>query len=374
MRLLGPSFARAPNRALRRAVLFLALAACELPRPEGTFTELEASLPDASIAASLGRSDAMVAAPAIPGGLVTAGGTQGGGFPGANPGGGTPGAGDAGGFGGGVGGAADASATLSAAEQALRKLEGRYLMRMDMFSTATVTSGLISLSTSNRVSHLIATQLFVENGQLKGFEQLCHQTFAHRCTTKSCSSLSTTMSPVMTDFFVRAKPIERSYVLSNGMLEGRSNTLALGYDATTDAKLPTVPDNRVWDPVPGNTTREGLLLALDLAALKNVRCDVYTTQIFISKILATKLAGTADAPVLQMTPKFGLDTSGSDGATLGSNSADCKADDGAPPSEGEQYVRFARVEPSEFGGEQGGAFWNCPTQDVWDKRLPATAP
>jgi hypothetical protein len=343
----------------------LALAACELPRPEGAFNEIEASVPDAaSVAASIGRADAMVAtAPPIPGGGAQAGmqGGVAGGTPGGSADGGGPG-----------GSSADAGVALSPEEQALRKLEGRYLMRMDMYSTASASAALITINTSNLVSHLIAAQLYVENGQLKGFEQLCYQTFTHKCT-KGCTGLTTKMSPVMTDWFVRAKPIVRNYVLSNGMLEGRANTLPLGFDATMNPSLPTVEDARVWDPVPGGK-REGLLLALDLAAITNVRCDVYTTQIFVTKILATKLPGASDAPSLPATLKFGLDTDGSDGATLGTSNKDCSAGDGPPPTDGEQYVRFAPVAASEFGGTEGMQFWNCPPQDVWDQRLPAPPP
>lgn len=353
--------------------LSLALAACDLPRPEGTFVEQDASYSadGGSVAATIGRADAMVAvAPPVPGGGSGApsgaqGGTQGGGLPG--------GSGD-GGAAGGMGGTVDAGTPLSPAELALKKLEGRYLMRMDMYSTASATAALITISTSNRISHLIAAQLYVENGQLKGYEQLCYQTFAHKCT-KGCSGLTTTMSPVMTDWFVKAKPIMRDYVLSNGMLEGRGNMLALGFDAKTDARLATSADDaRVWDSVPGSGKREGLLLAIDLAALKTVRCDVYTTQTFASKIKPAKLSGTADAPALAPTIKFDLDTDGSDGATLGTSNTDCSADDGPPPTAGLQYVRFAPVAATEFGGEQGSEFWNCPPQDVWDQRLRADAP
>lgn len=349
-------------------VLLLALAACELPRPEGAFIELEASVPDASsTSAGIERSDAAVAvAPPIPGGLGgqqagmqggtvgATGGTAGGGTPGGNPGG------------------QDAGIALSPQEQALKKLEGRYLMRMDMYSTATLSASIVTINTSNLISHLYVTQLYVENGQLKSYEQLCHQTFLHVCS-KNCD-LTTKMSPVMTDWFVMAKPrLTRNYVLSNGMLEGRANTLALGFDPTTNPALPTVEDNRVWDPVTGGK-REGLLLALNLRAIKNVSCDVYTTQIFVSKLNATKLAGTPESPALNATLKFQLNTDGSDGATIGANNADCQSAAGPDPVAGEQFVRFAPVAANEFVGQEGAEFWDCPTADNWDKRLPATAP
>jgi hypothetical protein len=348
-------------------VLCWALAACELPRPEGAFIELEASLPDAGPTSDmLMRGDATVAPPPpIPGGGIP--GTQGGAQTGGQA--GMPG-GDAGAVGGGPGGA-DAGAPLSPEEMALKKLEGRYLMRMDMHSTASVRASVITIDTRNLVSHLLVTQLYVENGQLKGNERLCHQVFAHTCV-RNCNSLKTTMSPVMTNWFVKMDT-PRNYVVSNGMLEGRSNTMALGYDGSMDPRLPTLEDSRVWDSISGGP-REGLVLTLDLAAIKNVRCDVYTTQTFVSKFGPSRLSGSADAPSLAGTAKFSLDTTGSDGATLGTNNPDCSADEGPPPTQGEQNVRFLAVGPGDFVNREGqDSFWNCPDATAWD-RLTAPTP
>jgi hypothetical protein len=290
--------------------------------------------------------------------------------------GGTEGGGGVGGtsMGGGVGGGnVDAGVQLTPEQMALASLEGHYLMRMDMFSTTTVRALLnLNIATSNRISHLLATQLYVDtSGQLKGYERLCYQTFEHKCT-QGCSSVTTRMDGRMTDFFTKMDYTQRSYVLSNGMLTGMSNTMPLGFDAKTDARLPTVEDARVWDPAPGGK-REGLLLALSLAStLKNVNCDVYTTQIFVSKLATTKLAGSAAAPSLE-GPQFKLDTQGSDGKTLGSNQTDCEDDGmGAAPVEGQQYVRFARIDLNSVGGEQ--AFWNCPEQSAWDNNAMLRPP
>ncbi len=350
--------------------LALALAACELARPEGAYFEREAMVPEAGLIETVRMdSGAGVAPPPVPGGLQS--GTQGGGMPGSVPGGmpGTSG-GTAGGVAGGMmGGMVDAGPpVLTPEQQALKALEGRYFMRMDMLSTSTVRSALLTVTTANRISHLIATQLAVDdNGQLKGSERLCYQTFEHRCMT-GCTSLTTRMAAGMTDWFVKMEYTPRSYVLSNGMLSGMSNTMPLGFDATTDPRLPTVQDARVWDSAPGGP-REGLLLGLQLAALRNVTCDVYTTQIFLSKFGPARLGGSAAAPALEGV-QFKLDTTGSDGAQLGQSNDDCRDNgSGAEPVEGDQYVRFARVAASDFGGEQSTMFWSCPPQSEWDTRL-----
>jgi len=240
---------------------------------------------------------------------------------------------------------------------------------MDMLSTASATASLITISTKNRVSHLLATELFVKDGQLKGYERICYQTFAHVCT-KGCNSLTTTMSAAVIDSFVKMPYLERSYTVSNGVLTGLPNTMALGFDAKTNPAIPTIEDNRVWDPVPGGR-REGLLVALELAAIKNVRCDVYNVQTFVSTFKG-QLGGGADSYSLA-GPKFDLTTTGSDGISLGAGSSDGTGiRRPALTSTGEE-VRFAPVSPTEFAGNEGLEFWNCPSQSAWDTRLPPPA-
>lgn len=344
------------------------LAGCELARPEGAYFEREAMVPEAGLIETVRTDAGPVLPPPVPGGVQS--GTQGGGMQGGMP--GTSG-GTAGGMAGDMGGVIDAGPpVLTAEQQALKSLEGRYFMRMDMMSTTTIQSALARLTTVNRISHLIATQLVYDNGQLKGSERLCYQTFEHRCMS-GCTSLTTRMAASMTDWFVKMEYTQRNYVLSNGMLSGMTNTMALGYDAKTNPQLPTIEDARVWDPVPG-AKREGLLLGLQLTGLRNVTCDVYTTQSFVSKFGPARLGGTPTMPTLEAGSsglKFALDTEGSDGATLDATDANCKDSGSAAPSNdgGEQYVRFARVGPSEFGGEGNTAFWGCPPQSEWDSRL-----
>jgi hypothetical protein len=330
-------------------------------------------VPDAGLTETVRVDSGMVVAPPpVPGGIQS--GAQGGGMPGSTQGGmpgttqgGMPGTTPGGTAGGMMAGMLDAGPGLTPEQQALKNLEGRYFMRMDMLSMASVRASFVTLNTVNRVSHLIATQLYVEDGQLKASERLCYQTFEHRCMS-GCTSLTTRMAAGMTDWFVKMEYTPRSYLLSNGALTGMSNSMALGFDAKADPRLPTIEDARVWDSGP-SAKREGLLLGLQLSALRSVTCDVYTTQVFVSKF-AGRLGGSATAPALDGV-QYELDTAGSDGAQLGENNSDCHDDGRNPaPVESDQYVRFARVGPAEFGGEQGTAFWACPPQSEWDTRLP----
>lgn len=351
-------------RLLVSFALVFALNACELPRPEGSYVPIpsDAEMERGLIGEDAGSSDAGVVIPTIPGG-----GPSGVGMPG-GPGGGSEGGGTPGGGmpGGGAGGT-DAG-MLNPAAQRLKQLEGRYLMRMDMLSTASArVAGLIQVSVRNRVSHLVASQLYVEGEELKGTERLCYQTFEHVCTN-GCTSLTTTMHPSVRTELIQLQ-VPRSYTVSGMKLTGASQTMLLGFDASKNASLPTQnSDSRVWDLVSGNP-REGMLLTIDTRSrLKNLMCQVYNVQGFVSRFEG-QLGGTSEAPSLE-NREFVLSTAGSTGETLGASNSDCAADDGATPSTVKESVRFVKV--TDQIDEQ--TFWSCPSQTEWDSRLKAPSP
>lgn len=353
----------------------LVLTACNLPLPEGSYAPPDAAemMAPPSVGQDAGRSDGAIVVPTIPGGGggVGANDASGPGGPGggvSQDGGALDGA-DGGIAGGGVGGG-DAGPALSATALRLKKLEGRYLMRMDMLSTASATvAGLFTFATRNLVSHLVLTQLYVEGEQLKGTERLCYQTFKHVCTN-GCKSLATTMSDaVVTELRELESP--RSYTVNGNTLTGASQTMLLGFDATTNKTLPMAKANdpRVWDPIAGGV-REGMLLTLEMQSMvRNVKCDVYNVQSFVSTFSGA-MGGTTDAPSL-LDREFPLVTTGGTGVTLGSNQQDCASDDGSSSSINMQTVRFALVTEQELSEQ---VFWSCPSQDEWNTRLKPPAP
>ena len=145
---------------------------------------------------------------------------------------------------GGMAGGGDASAG-NPDEARLQALAGQYLMRMDMFSTATVQAlPAVKLVTRNRISYLLVTELYVEGGQLKANERLCHQTFLHDCD-EGCSTLKTTMWPAVTDKLVQQLPVpQRSYTVSNTDLTG--NTLRMdSLDFSSGAGCPPFRPSRM---------------------------------------------------------------------------------------------------------------------------------
>lgn len=331
---------RARLRASTRLALpvLLVLTACDLPLPSGAYEpddlDLKTGIGDA------GRSgDAMVDLPPVPGGTMT----------------GTP---DSGGTG-------DDSGVASGDEQRLQALAGRYLMRMDMFSKATVDAlpGL-QLVTRNRISHLLVSELYVEGGELKSNERLCHQTFAHACE-KGCTTLKTVMLPQVTDKLVGIPPSARSYTLSGSELSGNSIKMLLGFDFSANQALPTSnSDNRVWD-IGG--TAGGMMAHLDSTGLFAVSCNVFSVQTFASK-LSGRLGGSAAAPSL-VGQSFTLDTTGAIAKSLGASDSKCTDKGGPDPVQGQQTVRFFAAPYLDRA-----ALFGCPDAALWEQDLPAAAP
>jgi hypothetical protein len=332
------------------------------PGPDGGApVEVEASIP---IGGGVGGS--------VGGAAGTAGGAAGGQAGGQAGGaaggqaGGTAG-GPGGTEGGGTGGMVDPEVAR------LQKLAGHYYMRMDMHSTASAGTAIGNVSTTNLTSHLLVTQLYVDGGKLAAVEQLCYQSFAHRCD-QTCRSISTTMRNEVKNELLKLQPARTYSVAAGGLsLRGDTQTMYLGFDATSNQALPEgVSDARVWLNGTGNNAREGMWLYLDTMTgsllQPRLQCDVYTVQKFVSAFEGT-LKGTAQEPLLDGV-SASLDTRGTDGKTLGANNRDCE-DSGSDPTttNGTQTVRFARA--TVVAGEASETmFWGCPAASVWDGLLP----
>jgi hypothetical protein len=330
----------------------------------GAIVEVEASIP---IGGGVGGNAGGIAA-GTAGGMA---GGQAGGQAGGTEGGS---AGSAGGSAGGAGGSGGTTGGMISPEQArLEKLTGHYYMRMDMHSTASATTALGAVRTTNITSHLLVTQLYMQDGQLSGVEQLCYQTFKHRCDA-NCSRLATTMRNEVKNELLRLQPA-RSYEVSEGglSLRGEPQTLYLGFDATSNQALPSnASDARVWLNGSANNVREGMWLYLDSASSTGfitLTCEVYTAQKFVSAFDGT-LKGTEQAPTLDGVSAM-LNTDGTEGRTLGASKPDCEDNGaGATPTAGVQTVRFARA--NVVAGEASeSAFWSCPAASTWDGVLPA---
>jgi len=148
----------------------------------------------------------------------------------------------------------DAGAGSDDEAHPLAALAGRYLMRVDMYSTNALPLGI---SIKNRVSDVMLVDFTVRDGKLLGIETFCAETYAHTCSgggTSRSGSSCTMKTEVLAAVKQRVaqKPVQttREYTFdkANGVLTGQTAAMALGFDE--DGKTKSVPadqgDGRVW--------------------------------------------------------------------------------------------------------------------------------
>jgi hypothetical protein len=251
---------------------------------------------------------------------------------------------------------------------ALEALAGRYLMRMDLYSTV-MTTRLPRLTLKNRVSNLLMVDLVVDGDGLVGTEIMCDQTYEHDCVL-GCETWKTALDPaVVDDFFGDPKrAVTRPYTFNKatGELRGAETTMALGFDDREgQSALPRageVSDPRLWKISAG----VGMYTRFDAAVLvagrtTSVTCQVETVQRFPNSF-AGKVAGSTPALA---GAEYKLDASKSAGVVVRVRgmSSQCTAAN-FEGQQGEQetgsIVRFQR-----YDGE------GCPGD--FDKEFPPAA-
>jgi hypothetical protein len=173
----------------------------------------------------------------------------------------------------------------------------RYLMRMDMYSTAS-SSRPVQLEVKNRISNLLLVEFVVEDGKLSARERMCDQTYGHDCVTRSCVSWETKLSSdVKKAYFGSAeREVTRSYDLDlqSRELRASSATIPLGFDDSDEGKgVPTARDDaRVWKVGDGRGMFS-LMAAQVRVAVSNqmISCFVETAQRFTTEF-AGELPGS----------------------------------------------------------------------------------
>ncbi|MET0286011.1 MAG: hypothetical protein ABW352_16125 [Polyangiales bacterium] len=189
--------------------------------------------------------------------------------------------------------------------QPLSGLVGRYLMRVDYYSTAdeTDTASNARLILKNRVSNLFLTELTLSDGVLRSNEKLCFQSSAHTCV-EGCEGWKTTYASQLPSVIAqRARPLQRTFAVdeaNNLVVTSEDGLLPLGYDDTVPNhdNMPTAySDLRVWklgtaeDRLRGvATVLTGTLRASVIASLP-LNCEVDSVQLF-----ATAFKGKLAAP------------------------------------------------------------------------------
>jgi hypothetical protein len=171
-------------------------------------------------------------------------------------------------------------------------LAGRYLMRMDMYSSLD-TAGTPRIQLRNRVSNLFLVDVVFDGERLQAREALCDQTYAHRCQS-GCRGWSTKIdSAVRAEYFGGARTIEREYGYdeASGKLTAKQSAISLGYDEREgQSAVPTdASDPRVWKKGGG----PGLYTIFEATPSigGTITCQVSTVQRFTTEFSGT-MSGT----------------------------------------------------------------------------------
>jgi hypothetical protein len=261
-------------------------------------------------------------------------------------------------------------------EHPLAALAGRYLMRMDLYSTAEASEALTTLRVRNRVSNLLLVQVSTgaDETHVVTRETLCHQVFEHFCED-GCKSWKSTNDPDVAGLFFEQRPVARELAVDGASrsLTAAKAALALGFDELDgENELPADRDDaRVWTLGSGSAERSGLFtrLVAEIPPLISVDCFVSTVQRFVTSFTGTLQASGA---LSLEDVEFELVTDGTKAAAIwaeGTPTSYCTTSQlsaDAPSGstvEGRQIVRFAR-----FSGS------GCPAAAAFEDALPAKPP
>jgi hypothetical protein len=241
----------------------------------------------------------------------------------------------------------------------LAGMVGRYLMRVDYYSTADETDSASNarLILKNRVSNLFLTELTLANGVLRSKEQFCFQSSAHTCV-EGCEGWKTTYASQLPTEYQRVRPLERTFAVDEAnslQVTSEGGIMPLGYSDTvlTVDNMPTAySDLRVWklgsaeDRLRGvATVLTGTLRASVIASLP-LNCEVDSVQLF-----ATAFKGQLAAPTAAELAKriIEVDTTGSGAVpiqALGSPSQFCTLSQLKGSSGASRETGFVRFKPT----------------------------
>ncbi len=263
--------------------------------------------------------------------------------------------------------------------QPLAALAGRYLMRMDLYSTAEVKDVLATLQLRTRVSNLFVAEISLgdQDGHLVSVETLCDQRYAHTCE-QGCKTWQTSIDPSLAEAFFSERTFTRDLEVDPEArtLKGAELTMAVGFDEVEgESKLPTsTSDARVWMLDEGGQERSGVLTHLT-GSVPPLSVDCFVSSV---ARFATSFDGSlsSDGALSIEQASFALSTEGSDGRVIwaqGEPASYCSTSalsgqsdpsgGAASASASTQTVRFARFDGS-----------GCPSATAFDDALPADPP
>ncbi|MDB4989573.1 MAG: hypothetical protein JWN04_4751 [Myxococcaceae bacterium] len=202
----------------------------------------------------------------------------------------------------------------------LSALTGWYLMRVDVYSTASASSLGNTLTLKSRVSNLMVAGLSLKaDGTLTAHETLCTQSYYHECVS-NCSGWRTDVDPGVPKQCMN-RVIDRDYVVSpTGALQVGASAFAIGFNETDAPALPAdQTDPRVWKLGTPDQARYGVNthLTAQLGPLGTTMLDCYvgTAQRFSTSFAGKLDLKTYGKDALVQKPML-VDTSPSTAATI----------------------------------------------------------
>jgi hypothetical protein len=365
-------------RVVSASALCAASFGCDVPRPEDAFWPSEGGAERSSAgsvangtaqdpaASFVAQADASVALPSGFGGTGATAGSQGAGGTPASPTGSAGNAGDAG---------AVSTPTSAVVDSAVQAVAGRYLMRLDIFSTAMLRETLVTADLPTRVSYLYITELqpSTDGHGLVGVERLCHQTFESSCSP-SCSAASAALTASIQHLWRTNQ--QRSYRLDGQQIVGEANAYRIGYDDPSETADPpgAANDARTWDSGNGFQVHASFT-----KGVLSADCTARTTQ-RLSLSFSGTLGGTAAAPSLAGSRALQANVSATRTGDLGSEGDDScpKNPRGVSSLDGgsRSVLRFAPLPASISAMKDTKALFTeaCPAASAWNTALPADAP
>lgn len=256
-------------------------------------------------------------------------------------------------------------------------LQGRYLMRIDLYSRASASSAGSTLTLDNRVSNILVTTLSLQDdGTLASHETLCNQTYASQCVS-SCSNWVTEVDPELPKKCVGSVVDRAITVDASGKLQAAPAVMPIGFVEDPSKKaLPVDPtDPRVWilgDPSQnryGVNTRLTATLGKPPLLTEKLDCVVSSVQRF-----STVFSGQLDLAkfgkdALVQKPML-VDSSATTGNTIyadGVPSMYCNLKSLNMTSEAQDSVTTVRFQRYDDGV-------NCPgSAKAYDALFPAIA-
>ncbi len=238
----------------------------------------------------------------------------------------------------------------------LAGLAGRYLMRIDYYSTLSASSAGNTLTLKNRVSNLFYSELRPVNGALQATETFCFQNSAHKCVA-GCSNWTTTYALQLPNKYKMLAPTVRTYTVTGNTLSAAMSLLSLGYDGAQTPLPSGTSDSRVWKLGSSTNNLRGVPTVLKgyllpaIGGMTTLDCEVDSVMVFgtsfsvnLASLDAASLSGAGPIDIVPDGTEAAPIYAGGEPAVVFCDLATLKG--GGTASNDLGFVRFMKTELS----------------------------